>query len=190
MHTLHEKRGRKTVTHYFHHVTEKDGTKKHVYLGTDPRKGKEKLTMLRAQRITSDNKTVKELDSVQAKLDEIGNFNRSYDDILADIKIRHAKGAHAEKLLANEVRSNFPLGRYFAIAVSIVSLTAILFFLSDSPVITGAAVNSGRIVADMALSNAGSTTFIILTVVLVLGMMFYSVEYAHKHRHDRYKPPE
>jgi len=185
MHTLHEKRGNKIVTHHFDHVTEKDGTKKHVYLGTDPKASKEKITKLRAQRIHSDNKLIKELDSVQQKLHAIGNFDQSFDSMLADIKTKNAKKSHAERLVEEEESKD---RRYFFIIFSIAVLTAASYYALSNPVVTGAAVKTGKIMSNIASSQLGSSSIIILVSILVLGMIFHSLDYLHKHRHDRYKP--
>jgi len=186
MHTLHEKRGSKVVTHHFSHVTERDGTKKHVYLGTDPKKSKERLIKLRASRIHSDNKLIKDLDSIQQKLHAVGNFDQPFDSLLADIKERNVKKSHAERLIGEEETKT---RRYFFILAAIAVLTATAYYAISSPVVTGAAVKTSGILSNIASSQLGSSIIIILVSVVVLGTIFHYLDYMHKHRHDRYKPP-
>jgi hypothetical protein len=187
MHTLHEKRGNKVVTHHFDHVTEKDGTKRHVYLGTDPKASREKITKLRAQRIHSDNKLIKELDSVQQKLHAIGNFDQSFDSLLADIKTRNAKKSHAEHLLGDEESKN---KRYFFILIAVAVLTAAAYYAISSPAVTGAVTMTEKVASGIASNNMFSSAFTILGAVFLLGLVFHGMEYVHNHRYDRFKPPE
>ena len=187
MHKLKQKRGRKTIVHHFHHVTEKDGTKKHVYLGTDPEKADERLTKLRLERMRSDNKLIKDVEKVQAKLSKLGHHNRSYDDIVKDIKMRHHKQKQVEKLLSKEIKTAFPFYGYLLILVAVIGIFAGLFYIVYEPSVTGAAVD---VAVRIAANQIVSTAFGMLAVLLIVGLVLHWVDHRRKHRYDEYKPPQ
>jgi hypothetical protein len=183
MHQLHEKRGKKVVTHYFSHVKESDGTKRHVYLGTHPEKSKERLVKLRAARVSSDNPLVKELDDAKSRLDMLAHYNRPYDDILSDVRERYAKQQHAERIVSSQ--HSIPAYKYLLVIIAATLFGTGLFYVLSEPSITGAAVEA----FDFAASNKIiSASFFMILAVVVLGIAVYAAQYRHEHRYDKYKP--
>jgi hypothetical protein len=185
MHKLKQKKGKKTVTHHFHHVTDADGSKKHVYLGTSRKKAEDKLTNIRVARLRSQNRLIKDMETAQAKLSSIAHHQRDYDDILKDMRMRHSKHIEVEKLLNNEVKEAFPFYGYVLVFIAVMGLTAGAFFLITTPSITGAAVQS---VAAIAANKIVSVAIGMLMVILILGVVLHHVDHQHRHKHDKYKP--
>lgn len=185
MHELKQKKGKKTVTHHFHHVTDADGSKKHVYLGTSRKKAEENLTKIRVARMRSQNRLIKDIETAQAKLNSIAHHQKYYDDILREIRIRHGKQVEVEKLLNKEVKGIFPFYGYVLVFIAVMGLTAGAFFLVTTPSITGAAVEG---VAVIAANNIVSVAIGMLMVILILGIVLHHVDHKHKHKHDKYKP--
>lgn len=185
MHRLKQKKGKKTVTHHFHHVTEPDGSRKHVYLGTDPGQAGENLTRMKVARIRSQNSLIREMEDVQARLDGIAHQQRKYEDILRDLKIKHEKRLEIERLLGREVREAFPFYGYVLVFIAFMGLTAGAFFLVTTPGITGAAVQGMAAVASNNLVSMGAG---MLAVIVILGLVLHHADHRHKHRHDKYKP--
>jgi hypothetical protein len=186
MHTLHEKRGKKKVTHYFHHVTEKDGTKKHVYLGADEERAKERLTKLRVARIRSENRLIKELDEVQRDLQKLGEYNKSYEQLEDELMMNHLRERHAERLLG-EAAKPFPTARYVMIFAAIMVLTAFLYHTFSDTTITGAAI---RGVKGAAESQFIQVCFFLLVGLVVIVGVFRLSDYAMKRKYEKYRPPE
>jgi hypothetical protein len=186
MHKLQKKRGKKTVTHHFHHVTEKDGSKKHVYLGTDPEKAQEKLTKIQLARMRSQNKLVKDMEKVQTKLNKLGHYNRSYDSTLTEVRQRYNKQRQLDKLLSQEVRTAFPFKGYVIIFLALFVISASMFYFLSSPTPTGAAVQE---VKDFATDKVFTTSISIFAVIMIIGLVLHAVDYRRKHKHDKYKPP-
>ena len=186
MHTLHEKRGRSTVTHYFSHVTEDDGTKKHVYLGTDPDSGKEKLTKLKAERVSSASEVIRDIESVQAKLSDIAEHYKPYDAIVNEIRQKQAKALHAEKLLANEVKFAFPFLQYIIFLIAVGAFATALFIFISDPSITGAAIKGIDTAASAVTAN--SIVSILAVGVILAGIIVGTVVYRYNHKYDKYKP--
>ena len=187
MHRLKKKKGKKTVTHHFHHVKGKDGKKKAVYLGTSPKKAKDKLTKLRVERIRSDSRLIREMDAAQQKLNRLGHHNRPHGEILKDIRLKHNKQIHVERLLNSEVREVFPLYGYTLVFVAVMLITAGVFYVATTPTITGAAVEGA---ADIMTSKVAATAIGMLIVIVILGIILHHTEYRHRTRHDRYKHPK
>jgi len=194
MHTLEEKKGKDTVTHYFDHVTEPDGAKKHVYLGTELDDVNARLNALRANRINSDNPVITKLDEVKEKLNKVGEYNRSYDDILLDVKKMYFKEKQLAKHLNADVsKRSFPFVAYSVIFLFVVGFGISAYFYgihnigSDASAITGAAVTG----LEKAANNPFVTTaFGIFIGILLFGLVLHFVHQRHEHRHDDYKPPE
>jgi hypothetical protein len=186
MHTLHEKRGRKKVTHYFHHVTEKDGTKRHVYLGTDEEKAKDRLTKLRVARLRSENKLIKEMEEVQRDLQKLGEYSKSYEQLEEELMRNYHRERHAEKLLGDAAKP-FPTARYVAIFGAIMVLTSVFYYLFADPSITGAAIAGVKGAVESELIK--TCIFLGLGVVVLAGV-FHLSDYALRHKHDRYKRQE
>jgi len=98
MHKLRKKKGGKTTTHHFSHVTEPDDKKKHVYLGTKPKQAKDKLTKLRVERVRSHSKVMKDAEEVKAKLQKLGHHNKSYDQVLSEATMMHYKQKSIDRM--------------------------------------------------------------------------------------------
>lgn len=185
MHKLHKKRGKKKETHHFHHVKEKDGSKKHVYLGSDEKKSKDRLTKLKVERIRSDNKLFSQLNNAQAKLSKLGHHNRSYDSIVEDVIKSHHHEKHVDRMLTDDTRTAFPFA-YVVGIVGLIGFGATLYFFLQNPSITGAAVQT---ITSLAANRLVSTSAGIFIVIMILGLVLHTVDYKHKHRHDQFKPP-
>ncbi len=183
MHKLTEKKGKKTVTHYFHHVKERDGSKKHVYLGTHPEKSKERLNKLKVARIESNNRLIQDLDTVQSKLDRLGHYDKPYDDILQDVRKRYYAEKHFDSIVEKRHKSNSFMYAisFFTIALSL----AAIYLIWDVPSITGAAV---EVTKEAAKSTVVSSIFFMTVAVLIFVIIVGGAVYLHEHRHDKYKP--
>lgn len=186
MHKLKEKKGKKTVTHHFHHVTEKDGSKKHVYLGTSRKKADERLTKLQLERMRSDDKLFKDIEKVQTKLNKLGHHNRNYDDVVRDIRMRQSKQAQVSKLLDQEVKTAFPFAGYLLAFFVIVFLGAGWIFLNSTQSITGASVYNAP--ATGVINNLIAGSFGMLAVIIIISLVLHYSDYRHHHRHEKYKP--
>ncbi|MBU2561809.1 MAG: hypothetical protein KKD17_05925 [Nanoarchaeota archaeon] len=186
MHKLEEKRGKRTVTHHFSHVTEKDGSKKHVYLGTDPKQAKERLTKLQVERMRSDNRLVNDMAAVQKRLERLGHHNRPYDSVVDDMRWRYHKQKQAEKMLSQETRENFPFSAYILVITAVLILGVSFYYMLSDPTVTGAAVEG---VSKLATNQVMSTASGMLVVIAILGLVLHAAEYRHRHRHDKFKPP-
>jgi hypothetical protein len=184
MHTLHEKKGRKVVTHHFNHI-KVDGEKRHVYLGTDQEKGRQKLVKLRAAHIKSKHPLIKEADELQSKLHSISHHGRPYDDLLTDIRQSYARQQHAGRVLQDALKDSVPAYKYAMIILAAAFFGAGLFYVLTSPRMTGAAVQAFDAAAS---SQAIRTTLLIAAGVVLLGLTFYAAEYRHHHKYDSYKP--
>jgi len=184
MHTLHEKKGKKVVTHHFSHI-KVDGEKRHVYLGTNPEKSKAKLVKFRAAHIKSDHPLIKEADALQSKLHILSHHGRPYDDLLGEMQERQLKQMQAERIVQNELRHSIPAYKYMVVVAAAALFGAGLFYVLATPQITGAAVQAFDFAAS---SQAVRHSLLIAAGVVVLGLTFYAAEYHHNHRYDRYKP--
>ncbi|MBW2971723.1 hypothetical protein KY359_01680 [Candidatus Woesearchaeota archaeon] len=187
MHRLEEKKGRRTVTHHFHHVTDEDGSKKHVYLGTDPSKAKDRLTKLRVERMRSDNKLIKEVEAVQAKLGKLGHYNKSYDAVVDDVRKQYYRQKHVEKLLTHEEKTNVPHSSYILIFLALAVIAGSFYVIFSEPTVTGAAVEG---ITKMATNQVMSTAVGMFVVIAILGIVLHAADYRHRHKHDEYKPPK
>ncbi|MBW2997429.1 hypothetical protein KY349_03780 [Candidatus Woesearchaeota archaeon] len=186
MHKLKKKKGKKTVTHHFHHVKEKDGSKKHVYLGTSKKKAEERLTKLQLERMRSDDKLFKDIEKVQTKLNKLGHHNRHYDDVVRDIRMRHSKQTQVSKLLSKEIKTAFPFAGYLLTFLIIVFLGAGWIFLNSTPSITGASVINAT--ATTTINNIIAGSFGMLAFIIIVSLVLHYSDYRHHHRHDKYKP--
>jgi len=184
MHTLHEKKGKKVVTHHFSHI-KVDGEKRHVYLGTHPEKSKAKLVKLRAAHIKSDHPLIKEADALQSRLHSISYHGRPYDDLLGEMQERHLKQMQAERIVQNELRNSIPAYKYVVVVAAAALFGAGLFYFITTPQMTGAAVQAFDFAAS---SQAIRHALLIVVGVVVLGLTFYAAEYSHNHKYDKYKP--
>jgi hypothetical protein len=178
MHKLKKKRGKKTVTHHFHHVTEKDGSKKHVYLGTDSKKAKDNLTKLQVERMRSTNKLVKDLESAQQKLNKLGHYNRPYEDILTGIKQNHYKQKHSEALIRQTTEQQFPWFKYTVIfIVAFLAFFTVFYSALSNPTITGAATQG---ITKIETNTLVSTAAAILSLIIILAIVLQYIDYKHK----------
>ncbi|MBN1544982.1 hypothetical protein JW898_05995 [Candidatus Woesearchaeota archaeon] len=187
MHKLEEKRGKRKVTHHFSHVTEKDGSKKHVYLGTDPKQATERLTKLQVERMRSNNRLIKDMDDVQKRLERLGHHNRPYDSVVDDLRLRYHKQRQAEKMLSQGAKENFPLSTYILVIAAVLILGVSFYYMLSDPAVTGAAVGG---VTKLATNHAISAVSGMLVVIAILGLVLHAAEHRHRHRHDRFKRPE
>jgi hypothetical protein len=185
MHKLHKKRGKKKETHYFHHVKEKDGSKKHVYLGSDEKKSKDRLTKLKVERIRSNNKLVRQMDKTQQKLSKLGHYNKSYDDIVDDVIKKHHIEKHVEHMVSTDNKSGFPFAYIIGI-IALIGFGTTMYFFVQNPTITGAAVQT---ITSLAANRLVSTAAGMFAVILILGLVLHAVDHHHKHRYDKFKPP-
>ena len=176
MHTLLKKRGNKTTTHYFHHITEKGGDKKQVYLGTDLKSSRKKLTKLQLERIESKNKLSQDIEEVKAKLNKIAHHHKSPDQILADIKKEHYKQKKIEMLLAKEERparsANYVIAPIVTIAIGV-----FLFYFLSNPTITGATTSA---LTEVSSNKTISTIMIIALLTCVIGFIVGAAHHKYK----------
>ena len=183
MHKLKQKRGKKSVTHHFHHITETDGSKKPVYLGTNPKKAKEKLTKLQVERIRSNNRLIQKMEDVQVKLDRLGHHNRPFDDIVSDIEKRYSRQKHSEALLDQAIAPAFPWHKYTLIfTVSFVAFFLISYSILSGPVITGSAVQKLTSVTKNEIVSVGSA--ILAAIILLFGFLLHYSEYGRKKKEN------
>ena len=127
------------------------------------------------------------MENVSAKLDKIGYHNKSYDDIMKNIRMRHSKQMMADNMLNNETKTAFPFYGYTLIFLMVMIFTAGLFFVVADPSITGAAIGD---VTDVMGNKLVATAIGMLTIIIILGMVLHHVDYKHKTRHDKYKNPK
>ncbi|MBW2967176.1 hypothetical protein KY362_01690 [Candidatus Woesearchaeota archaeon] len=183
---MHKLKGKKEgKMHYFHHVKESDGSKKHVYLGSDRKNAEDRLTKLRVARIRSDNKLINEMEKVQVRLHKLGAYDIPYDSKLSEVRQQMNKKKNVDRLLRDDIRQ-FPVKAFVIfIAVFIAGALAIVTFSSD-PALTGAAVAGAQKVVS---HSAFSMSFVLFTTVAAICLVLYAADYQHRHRHDKYKPP-
>ena len=182
MHRLSIKKDGKVTDHYFHHVTEKDGTKKHVYLGDDLKKADERLTKLRVARIRSGNRLINEMEKVQVKLNRLGAYDMPYDSKLSEVRQKLHKERHVDSIMGSH--TSLPKGVLIVMLLVVLSGAAAMFVVSE-PGLTGAAVSA---VGDVTASDAFSTAFILLATVSAVALVLYAADYRHRHMHDKYRP--
>jgi hypothetical protein len=188
MHTLKEKKGKRTIMHHFHHIKQRDGKSRPVYLGADPEKSRDKLTKIKIANIRSSNKLIREAETAQAKLQKLGHYNKPYDDIISDMRRSYQKKKEVTALLdnANRTPTPFPFSSYGIMGSALILCLGAFYLLFSNPTITGAAVTGAtKIAANQFIVGA----FGMLIVILILGVTLHSAEHRHKHRHDKYKPP-
>lgn len=186
MHTLTKKEGNKQVTHHFHHVTETDGSTKHVYLGTDRKKAEDRLTRLKVERIRSSNKLIKQIEDVQVRLNKLGESGKSYEDRVAELRKQMKKERYTEQVF-DQVGPGYPGMRFFTVVVIIAALAGLGYFAYAQPAITGAAITTVK-----EVSGKKSFQLIggLILGIAALSLFTYTTEYRFMHRHDRYKPPK
>ena len=185
MQKLKQKKRKKILVHHFHHVTETDGRKKHVYLGTDPEQAKDNLTRIRVSRLHSNNRLVQEIEDVQARLNRLGHYNRKHDDILKELRLKHNRQVEIERIIESRTTDPFSFFRYAAVFFAVMALTAGVFFLFTGSGMTGAAVEGAvNSVTNKFVATAGG----MLLVIVILGLVLHHADNRHRTRHDKYKP--
>ncbi len=187
MHKLKEKRGKKTVTHHFSHVTDNDGSKKHVYLGTSPKKARNKLTKLRVERVRSQDRLVREMDKVQSELKRLGHHERSYDEVMSDLRKRHYREKHIDRMFGDDLKYAFPTNAFVITLAVVLFVGGLVYVAYSDPEVTGAAVS---ITSSLAARQLMATSAGMLVIILVLGAVMHYADHRHRHRHDRYKHPK
>ena len=135
----------------------------------------------------SNNKLINDLENVKAKLNRIGNPNKSYDDVVQNIRMNHSKQMMADKMLNNETKTDFPFYGYALIFLMVMVFTTGLFFVVADPSITGAVIEE---VSDVISNKLVTTAIGMLTIIIILGMVLHHVDYKHKTRYDKYKNPK
>ncbi len=210
MHTLVDKRGKR---HFFSHIFDSDGSKRHVYLGSEPKKAVDRLAFLRSENSGSrivDSSLYREMDAVKLQLLKLGEFGHPYDDILKDIRKRYYKRFYAEKVLEKHglddvpVPSRLSLGSVLIILFSLVGIIGLLAFFPDAG-ITGHAVakvsdhwfspvvGSWKLVFQSLGSFVSSlaSSFVVMALVLA-SLLAYGAQKAEKrilYRDEEYKHP-
>ncbi|MBW2964324.1 A10/OS-D family protein [Candidatus Woesearchaeota archaeon] len=145
-----------------------------------------RLAELKLQSAKSDHKLMSDLEDAQKKLDRLGFYNKSYDDIVDDIVKSHYREKHVNLLMDKGPKRPFPTFMFVMMSLAILVLGGGTYFLVSNPSITGAAVTN---VVSLASSRIVSTSFGVLLGVLVVGLVFHKIEHRHNHKYDEYKPP-
>lgn len=157
------------------------------HLGTDSITVNNQLIKLKIKQIQSNNRLIKDIDTIQTKLNRIGHHNRPYDDVMKDIRMHHSKQILVENMVGNNTKTAFPFYSYMLVFFTVMIFTAGLFFIITEPSITGAAIKE---ITDVIGAKFIATAIGSLIMILIMGMVLHHVDYKHKTRYDKYKNPK
>jgi hypothetical protein len=173
---VNEKRGSKDVPHYFHTLTEKDGSKKRIYLGSDAYEARKRIIHLQGARL-KDDQLFRDADALKHKLSKIAEHGRPIEAKLQDVKQTYY--AHKQYDAMLEPKRTRRLQAATAVILS-VGAVGLLYALFDNPTITGFSVLDSGVDLNTALTTPLAGGVITILLVALVGATALHAKYRIK----------